>query len=390
METTARKIAVLGMLYFAQGLPFGFFTQALPALLLEDGRSLTEVGLASLLAIAWGLKFLWAPLIDRYATKRLWIAILQPLTALLLFALAYFARGSLDVLLAAILVINFMNATQDIATDGLAVAILSEKERGFANGVQVGGYRVGMIIGGAALLVVFERTGWSATFAAMAALSLLATSAVLFVKEPRTRAPAQKIDLWSFFRLPNALRILALVVIYKAGEHFATGMLRPYLLKGLGLSLTDLASLLGQVGFAAGLLGALTGGAIAGRIGRLRALIIFGVLQTIAVASYAWLAAGDRPTNLELYAVCAFEHFAGGTATATLFTAMMDWSRPEKGASDYTIQASAVVIATFAANGLSGVSAQALGFAGHFALATVFTALAVVAAAALFPRTRNS
>lgn len=382
---TPEKIAILATLYLAQGLPYGFFTQALPVLLRKEGRSLGEIGLASLLSIPWALKFIWAPLVDRYGTRRLWVAVVQAVTALLLALLAFFSDGSLNVLLVAILVINLCNATQDIATDGIAVSMLAEKERGLANGVQVAGYRLGMIIGGAWLLKLFDRTGWATTFGLMAAISLLATSAAFFARERANVDEPKRFGAWSFFRLPNAMRILVLVLIYKAGENFASGMLRPFL-ADLGLSLSDLADLLGTVGFFAGLLGALTGGALVGPLGRRRALVVFGFLQAFAVAGYAWLAYGDPPTMNELYAACALEHFASGTATASLFTAMMDWSRPEAGSADYTTQASAVVIATGAAQALSGFSAQSLGYFGHFVLATVFALVAIAAAAILFPR----
>lgn len=377
-----RKILVLTTLYLAQGLPYGFFTQALPVLLRKEGRSLGEIGLTSLLALPWALKFLWAPLVDRYGTKRAWIAIVQIITALLLGSLAFFAKGSLDVLLAAVLVVNLCNATQDIATDGLAVGMLDASERGIANGVQVAGYRLGMIIGGGALLILFDRTGWPETFGAMALLSFVATGAVLFARERRVE-PSVAVVRKSFFRRKNAARILALVLIYKAGEAFSQGMLRPFL-TDLGLSMSDLGEMLGTVGFLAGLLGALTGGALVTRLGRRRALVVFGVLQAFAVACYAWLAS-TTPSHGELYAVCALEHFASGTATASLFTAMMDWCRPETAAADYTTQASAVVIATGGAAAVSGFSAQALGYFGHFTLGTVLALVAIAAAAYLFP-----
>ena len=62
----ARKLGLLASLYVCQGLPFGFFTQALPVLLRKQGVSLEAIGLSSLLALPWALKFVWAPLVDRY------------------------------------------------------------------------------------------------------------------------------------------------------------------------------------------------------------------------------------------------------------------------------------------------------------------------------------
>ncbi len=389
-----RKVGTLGALYLAQGLPFGFFTQALPVLLREEGYSLGQIGLASLLAMPWALKFLWAPLVDRYGSPRIgrrksWILPLQLLSAVLLLAVA--ARPgaeSLSLLLGVVLLVNLLSATQDIATDGLAVDLLAPGERGLANGVQVAGYRVGMILGGGALLVLFERLGWASTFTAMAALVLLATLPIALTREQTT---ALTIEASSgperrpvhFLRSPGAWRILALLVAYKLGDALATGMLRPFL-SDAGLSLGDIGVMLGTVGFTAGLLGALCGGLLVGPLGRRRALLIFGGLQALTVAGYAYVAVGSADRVL-LYAACAAEHFAGGLATAALFTCMMDWCRPGSSATDYTVQASAVVIATGLASSVSGFSAQVFGYFGHFALAAGFAALALVVVARLVP-----
>ena len=259
-------------------------------------------------------------------------------------------------------------ATQDIATDGLAVDLLSHEERGLANGLQVAGYRVGMIIGGGVLLILFDSLGSVGIFAAMSALTLVATAPLFVVREPKTLTPEEKTTPRGphFLRLPDAPKILALLLVFKAGDAFATAMLRPFLADA-GLSLGDIGWLLGTVGFVSGLVGALVGGALVNRLGRQRALFLFGALQALSIAGYALIAYGPIHST-SLYLACALEHFAGGTATAALFTCMMDWSRPSN-ATDYTVQASAVVIATGLASTLAGFSAQNLGYFGHFCAA---------------------
>ena len=154
-----RRLGLLGTLYLSQGLPFGFFTQALPLIMRKRGMSLESIGLSSLLALPWALKFVWSPYVDRYGTRKSWILPLQLLTALTLVGTAI-ARDAFAVVLASVLLTNLLCATQDIATDGLAVDMLANEERGLANGVQVAGYRVGMILGGGVLLIFHERLGW--------------------------------------------------------------------------------------------------------------------------------------------------------------------------------------------------------------------------------------
>jgi PAT family beta-lactamase induction signal transducer AmpG len=387
---TAAKLGLLGSLYFSQGLPFGFFTQALPVLLRKEGYSLGQIGLSSLLALPWALKFLWAPAVDRYSSARFgrrksWIVPLQIAAAVILLALAAGnTLHSLQWVMAAVLLLNLVAATQDIATDGLAVDLLSPGQRGLGNGLQVAGYRVGMIVGGGALLVFYDRLGASLTFFTMAGLMALATLPIWFAREPEPSFPRAELAPAHFLRRPGVARLLVLLAVYKAGDAFATGMLRPYL-TDIGLGLSDIGLLLGTVGFVAGLLGALAGGALVNRIGRKPALIVFGLLQAATVAGYAALTLG-KPGLPELYVLCGAEHFASGMATAALFTCMMDWCSRESGATDYTVQASAVVIATGAAGALAGISAQTLGYFGHFCLAVVLALVAVAAVYHLFPR----
>ncbi len=389
-RSTFGKLGLLGALYFSQGLPFGFFTQGLPVILRQRGFSLAEIGFSSLLAAPWALKWLWAPLVDRFYSRafgrrRSWIVPPQVLTAVTLLGLAVLGgAASLHVLLGAVFVLNLLAATQDIATDGLAVDLLSPSERGVANGMQVAGYRLGMIAGGGALLIWHDRLGSAATFTIMAGLTLLATVPVLLRREPaRELAGSEHVKVRHWLRRPGALGVLGLLVAYKAGDAFATSMLRPFLVDR-GLSLADVGWLLGTVGFVSGLLGALAGGALVGRFERKRALLGFGALQALTVAGYCWLALS--PLRLDaLYLLCSAEHFASGMATAALFTCMMDWCSSEASATDYTVQASGVVIATGAASALGGLSAQAAGYGNHFALATVLAVLALVLAHFAYP-----
>jgi len=392
MTRDARALlTVLGCLYLSQGLPYGFFTQALPAILRERGVSLAAIGASTLLALPWALKFLWAPAVDRlgwarFGRRKSWIVPLQVCAAAVLGALAFadFA-AHLEALVLGVLVTNLIAATQDIATDGLAVEALAPEERGLANGVQVAGYRVGMIVGGGLVLVLYERIGHRAAFLSLAAILLAATLPVLRHREAPRPAPPPDLGWWRALsgvaRRPRALVWFAVLLSYKSGDALASAMIRP-LLVDRGYGLEAIGWLLGGVGFGAGLLGALCGGAWLAGLGRPRALVWFGALQAAGVALYVAPAVGhDSPQVLTL--ACAAEHFTGGMATAALFTAMMDWARPDHAGTDYTAQASAVVLATGAAAATSGLLAEALGYAAHFTLAAGLSAAAALAAGGL-------
>lgn len=390
--STPHKLVLLGALYLAQGLPYGFFTQALPVLLRKLGMSLEDIGLASLLALPWALKFLWAPVVDRTATPRRWILGLQAAAAALALTLAWLdpdVGAGLELLLAAVLLTNLVAATQDVATDGLAVALLRREERGVGNGVQVAGYRVGMILGGGLLLIVFDRWGWRPTlggmagFIALASLPLLLARAVGSTRRPRHVAPS--LNPWSWVQRPGALGWVLVLVAFKFGDYLAQGMLRPWMVDA-GLSMTSIGLMLGSAGFGAGLAGAVVGGALVNPLGRRRALVVFGFAAALGVGCYA-ACAHFGLTGVELWAAVVYEHFAGGLATTALFTAMMDASRSEDAATDYTLQASIVVFASGAGSALSGFGATALGYAGLFALGAGLALLAPLLAS-LPPLTR--
>jgi len=373
--TTRHKLGLLGALYLSQGLPYGFFTQALPALLRQLGRSLPEIGAASLLALPWALKFLWAPWVDRWWSPRMgrrrsWILPLQALTAVFMAVLAVVdPSADLTWVMVGFLVANLLAATQDIATDGLAVSLLTESERGLGNGVQVAGYRVGMIIGGGALLVLYDHIGWAGVFGSMAALLALASVPIALHKEAPAPPPESVVgaSVASVLRRPGMRTWLVVLLAYKFGEALAGAMLRPMLVD-LGLALSDIGWLLGTAGFSAGLAGALLGGWAAGRFGRHRTLIAAGVLQAVTVGAYLLPAVGIATDTVPLAVLVSVEHLIGGVATAALFTAMMDRCDPASGGTDYTLQASAVVLSTGVAAGVSGLVAEPLGYAAHFAI----------------------
>lgn len=171
-----------------------------------------------------------------------------------------------------------------------------------------------------------------------------------------------------------------MLIAFKAGDYLAGTMLRPFLVD-LGLSKTDIGVLLGTGGFVAGLVGAIVGGVLLARTGRIRGLVLFGVLQASGVAAYAFIVVTGA-TGALLWGAVIYEHFVGGLATAALFTAMMDASRPERAGTDYTVQASIVVFASGAASALSGLVAEAIGYSALFVLGATL-ALAGPALAAL-------
>ena len=391
-----KKFSLLSSLYIAQGLPFGFFTQALPALLREKGISLEIIGLGSLLALPWAFKWLWAPLLDRTHHHRRWILssnLCAVLTCLLLasFDLEQLVQAKLWLLYLGFFILNLSAATQDIATDAMAVIQLSENERGIGNGIQVAGYRLGMILSGGALLSWFSVLGWQSSILILATLLALASLPIILFPPslPKTSPNEQFGARQSFWLLtnPHGRMWLLTLCLYKFGEACAVPMLRPMLIDQ-GRSLQDLAYLIGTVGFAAGLFGSLTGGIVLNHLGQRLSLRIFLLLNAGAIFAFALIAQLSHASQLSLQVVCALEHFTAGMATVALFSEMMYHCRPQHEATDYTMQACLVVLMTILGAAISGFLAKALGYAGLFFLCAGFT-LAVMPVLITYQKKRH-
>ena len=181
-----RKLFWVALLYFSEGLPLGVFYDIFPVYFRQQGVNLADIGLLSLLGLAWTVKFLWAPLVDWARRHRWWIAGANLGMA---GVMGFFAsHGAADAagavagpwLWVAIGAFTFLSATNDISTDGYTIELLDKREYGLANGVRIGFYRVGMLFAG----VVLMLSGWygwpwayafgGAVFAGNAALALLA------------------------------------------------------------------------------------------------------------------------------------------------------------------------------------------------------------------------
>ncbi|MGW6117642.1 MFS transporter [Nocardia sp. NPDC055165] len=381
---TAGTLVLLSSLYFAQGLPFGFFTQALPVVLRESGYSLVAISASGVLFLPWALKFLWAPYVDRYGTRRTWLLVLQLLSAAVALVLACLdLSSSLRWLFAGIVVVNLLSATQDVATDGVAVRLLGPRERGLGNGIQVGAYRIGMIVGGGALLWLFALAGWRALFLAMAALIVLTTVPVWLMRERvADRLPAPKPARllgawWTRLRRPGMLAFIALIGAFKFGDSMAAALTGPFL-SDAGLGLSEIALIKGVLSSAGALAGAAMGGWLAYRYGRRQALLIGGVTQTASIALYLVASLGLGGFEL-LVAASLAEHIFGGAATVAVFALMMDASESEHAGSDYTLLACAIVVVQGTAGMAAGLIGDLAGYPTLFATGLILSGLGCAA-----------
>lgn len=392
MPATPHKIALLVALYLAQGLPFGFFTLALPVLLRDAGYSLKAISALSLLYLPWALKFLWAPWLDHRGTRRAWLLFWQASSIIAALALTRLdLEHGLTVVLIAAFAFNIIAASQDVVTDGLAVRMLEPHERGLANGVQVGAYRIGMILGGGLLLWVFARTGWSVMFGCMAVLLALTVLPVLTLSEPPRLTNVQSprvrellIGWLTRLTVPGMAAFAALIFCYRFGDAMVSNLLGPFL-KDTGLSVESIALMKGTVGSITSLLGAALGGWYAFRVRRRTAVLVTGLAQAVTFVLYIVAARGFGGEQL-LWTATILEGVIGTMATVALFTLMMDAADPAHAGTDYTLFASIFVVVNSAGTFCAAAIADAAGYVPAFSIGTVTAALGCLAVVAILDR----
>lgn len=386
------KITLLVALYVAQGLPFGFFTLALPVLARQTGYSLTGIAALNLLAAPWFLKFLWAPWLDHTGSRRAWLLTFQAagIVGALLLSQAGFDRD-LTLLIIATFAFNMIAASQDVITDGLAVRMLDARERGLANAIQVGAYRFGMILGGGVLLTIYARTDWQTAFLCMAAVLALTMLPAIALRDPGEPAStpqytaAQLAAGWiSRLLQPGMLAFAGIIFLFRLGDQMVSTLLGPFLVDR-HLDTEAIALLKGTVGSATSLFGAALGGWLAFSAKRRTAVLFSGVAQAASYTLY--IAAALDVGGLKLLWIATIcEGIIGTMATVALFTLMMDASDPQHAGTDYTLFASLVVLMGFIGNLVGGRLADMTGYATAFSVGTLVALLGTLAVVRILDR----
>ncbi|MEI2416034.1 muropeptide transporter [Orrella sp. JC864] len=383
-----RRVAPLLLLGFASGLPLALTTGTLQAWATVDGVSLQQIGFLTLVGSAYTLKFLWAPLVDRYAPpvlgrRRSWMALTQILLAVSIMAMGTLSPSSALLPLALLAVaVAFFSATQDIAFDAYRTDVLRAEERGAGAALSVLGYRVAMLVSGGLALILADRwLGWGNTYVLMGAIMGLMALVTLAAPEPeqvaatpRTLAAAVLEPFREFFGRREAWLVLLLIVLYKLGDAFAGALSTTFLIRGAGFSAAEVGTVNKVLGLAATIVGALAGGALMARLGLYRSLMLFGLLQAVSNLGY-WLIAVSPQQLWLMAAAVGVENLCGGLGTAAFVALLMGLCDKRFSATQFALlSALSAVGRTYLAGPLTPPLVGWLGWPGFF-LVTVAIAL---------------
>jgi len=385
---TSRRVAPLLALGFASGLPLALTGGTLQAWATIEQVSLQEIGFLTLVGTAYTLKFLWAPLIDRYAPpwlgrRRGWMVLMQVLLALGILGMGCLSpgQGLLPLALLAVFV-AFCSATQDIAFDAYRSDVLRKDERGAGAALSVLGYRLAMLVsGGLALILADQWLGWGSTYLLMGALMLGMALASFWAPEPEVPAQTPRSlrqaviePFREFFGRPEAITVLVLIVLYKLGDAFAGALSTTFLIRAAGYTATEVGTVNKLLGLAATIVGALAGGALMARLGLYRSLMLFGVLQAVSNLGFWVISVG--PHNVWLMAAgVGIENLCGGMGTAAFVALLMGLCNQQFSATQFALlSALSAVGRTYLAGPLTPQLVQLSGWPTFFLL-TVLIAL---------------
>jgi MFS transporter, PAT family, beta-lactamase induction signal transducer AmpG len=362
---------------FGSGLPLLLVTTTWSARLARAHVGLEAVGLLSLVALPYSLKFLWAPLLDRFqlgwlGRRRGWMAAFQIGLIAPIAALGFTDPVLHPALTAALAFATaLLSASLDVVSDAYNADVLEPSARGAGSATFVLGYRVGMLVAGGAALVLADLVSWSMVYGIMALLMLLGALGTFIAPEPPpapvpvTTTEAVLGPVGEFFQRSGSIGAFLFILLYRVGDNVAQPMLAPFLIK-IGFSNTEIGSVNQGVGLVATIAGTVVAGLWVGRLGVIRALFIFGCLQALTNLGYGALSIVGNNHAL-LFGAVAVDYFCTGLATTASVAFLMGLCDRRYSATQLALFTSAAGVIGRLMGAGSGHAAASLGWPRFFA-----------------------
>ncbi len=388
-----RRIIAIFFMGFSSGLPLALSGATLAVWMAESNISLTTIGFFALVGIAYNLKFLWAPLMDRgripWLTRRLGRRRSWALTTQIALMATLVELGHSDptinlektALLA--MLVAFFSASQDIVIDAFRIDLLADHEQGAGAASTQLGYRGGMLVSGAGALYAATYGGWPFAYMAMAACVCVGMAAVLFTPEPTDNGATAEVKTSFSRQLYEAvvapftdfmrrhgewMVILVFILFYKFGDALAGVMASPFYVD-MGFTKIEIANVSKIFGVAATVVGIVVGGAMVYRLGIFRTLLLCGILQALSNHMFAYQATVGHDVGL-LAATIGIENVTGGMGSAAFVAYLSSLCSHVFSATQYALLSSVMALGrTVLASG-GGWAAQELGWVTFFMAST--------------------
>ena len=380
------NLATFFCLYIAQTIPMSFFSTVIPVMMRQENFTLSAIGLLQLIKLPWIVKFLWSPIVDRHTATtgdyKRWIFSSELIYAILIFSVAMLDFKTDFYTILTLIIISFVaSATQDIATDALAVLSFSRKDKSMVNSMQSMGSFGGSMVGSGVLLLLFHQIGWNSLLPCLAVFVLVMLLPLFFNKGiqitpklPQQRA--KKADVLYFFTQRGIWKQIGFLFLYYSGLIGTLAMVRPWLVD-LGYSVKEIGMMSGVAGTFVGFISAFAGGMIIRKIGRWRARILFSVFVLMATLYFLGLSY-TQPTTPLLYGGIFLLWGSYGMATIVVYTTAMDCVRPGREGTDFTIQTVITHLSGMIMAILSGRIADMTGYHGLFFFETCIAVTSLV------------
>ena len=381
-----RRMVICMATGFASGLPLYIIMQLIPAWLRLEGVSLTAIGFFTAVQYPYVLKFLWAPLVERFpltglGRRRSWMLLTQIALILLIGSLGFWRPS--DAMTAIVLIsigLAVFSATQDIVLDAYRREILhTDGELAMGNSVHVQAYLVAGLVPGTLGMILAGSIGWDLNFMIMAAFMSVGVGLALLIGEPQSSDSPPK-SLWQatvipfqeFFQrraLGPALAVLAFMVFYKLGDNMATALATPFYLD-MGFSPETIGLVAKGVSLWAVIVGSVIGAFVVAAIGINRSLWIFGIVQMVTILGFVWLSlAGNDPWILG--AVIAGEYVGVGMGTSASVAFIARETSRLAVATQFALFTALASLPRVVSSRFSGMIVDSIGWTSFFYLSTL-------------------
>jgi len=398
-----KMLITLGM-GFVSGVPLLLTITLLQAWLTDEGVSKSTIGLFALVGVPYSLKFLWAPIFDRYVISKLgrrrgWILITQVLLIFSIIGLGMTnpAMNAANVALLAIFV-TFFSASQDIVIDAYRRESLSDNEQVLGASSYVLGYRIGMLSAGAGGLILADLMSYQFVYLIMALvmiggvlITLIADEPVNF-SEPSTFLDAVRNPFVEFFKrhgdsinnnISIPILILLFILLYKVGDTMAHSLSTNFYLE-MGYTKTEIGTIVKVFGLIATLVGAFIGGLLSIKIGLYKSLVSFGIFQAIATLGFSVLAISTKSLIL-LASVITLENLAAGMGYTAYLAFIANMTNKQFTATQFALMTAIMSLPRTLFSGSSGFLVEILGWEYYF----IFCSLIAFPALIILRNLRN-